>query len=331
MELDKLQPARYTSITYENGTGLLQEDPRGRERGQALLPRGMERGGEAALRSGHLQGGRDDDDREPAFPRSTAVRRAGFVGAGSRILRDPDPGRRPRNAPSRKHLPVLRPVRLDAGQQVPLLRRREGDRHQEPRHRAEPQDEAAQGRDRASSRTSTSSATKATRSWESQPKEFPSASIDESYPDYIVGSLFTVQNEMRIFYAPISGLKSRKIKWKVLCKPSDNLVRGMAFHKDQVYAVTHANAPHYKVVRTSVKHPDWAHAETVVPGSEGLHPVHREEQGLPVRRLLQRGRGPHRQVRPRNGEDERGRASRPRASFRIINVRTGARIGASCT
>jgi prolyl oligopeptidase len=97
------------------------------------------------------------------------------------------------------------------------------------------------------------------------PKEFPSAFIDESYPDTIVGAVGTVQNEMRVFYAPASEVKSPKIKWKILCTPSDNLVRGMAFHKGFVYAVTHSNAPRYKVVRTSVKHPDWAHAETVLP------------------------------------------------------------------
>src|SRR5512140_3112339 len=44
------------------------------------------------------------------------------------------------------------------------------------------------------------------------PKEFPSASIDESYPDYIVGAVGTVQNELRIFYAPSSELKSPKIR-----------------------------------------------------------------------------------------------------------------------
>ena len=37
------------------------------------------------------------------------------------------------------------------------------------------------------------------------------------------------------------------------------------FHKDHVYAVTHAGAPKYKIVRTSVDHPDWKTAETVVP------------------------------------------------------------------
>jgi prolyl oligopeptidase len=98
-----------------------------------------------------------------------------------------------------------------------------------------------------------------------EPKEFPMASIDESYPDYVIGQAGTVQNELRMFYAPVSGLKSGKAKWSVLCKPSDDLVRGMAFHKDHVYAVTHAGAPRYKLVRTSVKRPDWARAETVLP------------------------------------------------------------------
>ena len=96
-------------------------------------------------------------------------------------------------------------------------------------------------------------------------KEIPGASVHESYPDYIVGPVETVQSEMRIFYAPISELKHKKIKWDVLCKRSDNLVRSFAFHRDYVYAVTHAGAPKYKVVRTNVKHPDWEHAETVIP------------------------------------------------------------------
>jgi prolyl oligopeptidase len=96
-------------------------------------------------------------------------------------------------------------------------------------------------------------------------KEMPSVNIEEYYPDYLIGSVSTVQNEMLLFYAPVAELKSKKIKWDVLCKPSDNLVRGFAFNGDQVYAVTHAGASKYKVVRTSVKHPDWKYAETVVP------------------------------------------------------------------
>ena len=98
------------------------------------------------------------------------------------------------------------------------------------------------------------------------PKEFPQASIDESYPDYVLGNVLTVQNEMRLYYAPVAQMKSKgKLEWAALASPSDNLVRGIMFYKDHVYAVTHTGAPKYKVVRTSVAHPDWKTAETVVP------------------------------------------------------------------
>ncbi len=101
---------------------------------------------------------------------------------------------------------------------------------------------------------------------EISPKEFPMAFIDESYPAYVVGNVGTVQNEMRLFLAPTAQMTpNSKLKWSVLALPSDNLVRGIVFYKDHVYAVTHAGAPKYKIVRTRVDHPDWKTAETVVP------------------------------------------------------------------
>jgi prolyl oligopeptidase len=104
------------------------------------------------------------------------------------------------------------------------------------------------------------------RGLEITPKEFPQAFIDESYPDYVIGNVSTVQNEMRLFYAPAAQMKQAgKIKWSVLASPSDNLVRGIVFYKDHVYAVTHAGAPKYKIVRTGIARPDWKTAETVVP------------------------------------------------------------------
>jgi prolyl oligopeptidase len=113
------------------------------------------------------------------------------------------------------------------------------------------------------------------------PKEVPYAHIDESYPDYIIGHVGTVQAEMRIYYAPVSEMKSEKIKWDVLCKSSDMLVRGIEFHGDYVYAITHAGAPKYKLVRTTVKHPDWEHAETVIPeGADSIQSITKSEHYL---------------------------------------------------
>jgi prolyl oligopeptidase len=96
-------------------------------------------------------------------------------------------------------------------------------------------------------------------------KEFPQATIDESYPDYVIGYVGTVQNEMRLFTAPISELGKKTVKWSVLAQTSDNLVRGFAVYGDSAYAVTHAGAPKYKLVRTSFKKPDWSKAEVVLP------------------------------------------------------------------
>jgi prolyl oligopeptidase len=79
---------------------------------------------------------------------------------------------------------------------------------------------------------------------------------------------------MRLFYAPTAQMKDGKMKWAVLAQPSDNLVRGIVFHKDHVYAVTHTGAPKYKVLRTSVAHPDWKAAETVVPeGKDSIQSI----------------------------------------------------------
>ena len=97
-------------------------------------------------------------------------------------------------------------------------------------------------------------------------KEMPQAFIDESYPDYVVGSVGTVQNEMRLYYTPTSLMKTAgKLRWAVLATAADNLVRGLVFYKGHVYAVTHSGAPKYKIVRTNVTDPDWKRADTVLP------------------------------------------------------------------
>ncbi|MCL4539366.1 MAG: prolyl oligopeptidase family serine peptidase [Bacteroidetes bacterium] len=97
------------------------------------------------------------------------------------------------------------------------------------------------------------------------PNEFPIAVMDETYPDYVFGYLYTVQPEMRVYYAPAREMENSRIDWKVLCTQSDSLVRGMEFHGDRVYAITLKQAHNYKLVSTRIDHPDWDHAETVLP------------------------------------------------------------------
>ncbi|MGO8997041.1 MAG: prolyl oligopeptidase family serine peptidase [Polyangiaceae bacterium] len=99
-----------------------------------------------------------------------------------------------------------------------------------------------------------------------EPKELASATIDPRAPGIVFGYVGTVQNEMKIYVAPLSALTAAKPAWTKVADYDDNLVRGFELcGGDSVCAVTHTNAPHYKVVRTSLKHPDWTHAETVIP------------------------------------------------------------------
>jgi prolyl oligopeptidase len=96
-------------------------------------------------------------------------------------------------------------------------------------------------------------------------EDWPFVFIDESYPSLLLAYLFTVQSEIRMYVAPVSEMKHSKMRWNVLCQTSDSLVRGIEFHENSVYAITHKNAPKYKLIRTNVDTPDWKNAETVVP------------------------------------------------------------------
>ncbi len=97
------------------------------------------------------------------------------------------------------------------------------------------------------------------------PREFPSIAIDENSPDLLQATVATVQTEMRAYTASAADLKKKTVAWKPLARLEDKLVRSMAIDRDDVYAITYVDAPRYRVVRTSLKKPDWAHATTVVP------------------------------------------------------------------
>ncbi len=96
-------------------------------------------------------------------------------------------------------------------------------------------------------------------------KEMPQAFIPESAPDRLIGSLDTVQPESRLLIASVSDVEKGQIHWKPLAQRADKLVRGTAITPEWLYAITSADAPHYKVVRARLDSPDWKHAETVIP------------------------------------------------------------------
>ena len=92
---------------------------------------------------------------------------------------------------------------------------------------------------------------------------YPFAFLSEDSKNYVFAGEGSVQNEFKFYYAPIDEFNASKINWKVLCTPSDKLVRGIVFKNDDVYVITYNNAKNYKVIATSLQHPDWNNATTI--------------------------------------------------------------------
>jgi len=96
-----------------------------------------------------------------------------------------------------------------------------------------------------------------------KPEVYPVAFLNRDSRNYVVSGESTVQNEFKFYYAPISQFSSGKIQWKVLCTPSDKLVRGIEFIGDKVFAITYKGAKNYKLICTDIKNPDWGNATTI--------------------------------------------------------------------
>ena len=96
-----------------------------------------------------------------------------------------------------------------------------------------------------------------------EPEVYPFAFLNRDSRNYVVSGESTVQNEFKFYFAPISQFSSWKIQWKVLCAPSDKLVRGIEFIGDKVFAITYNGAKHYKLISTNMKNPDWRNATTI--------------------------------------------------------------------
>ncbi|MBL7781391.1 MAG: S9 family peptidase [Saprospiraceae bacterium] len=96
-------------------------------------------------------------------------------------------------------------------------------------------------------------------------KVYPYTFFEKDSRDYIFAGEGTVQNEMKMYYAPISQANSGKIQWKTLCTPADKLVRSFDVAGDKVFAITYNGAKKYKLVTTDLKNPDWANAKVIAP------------------------------------------------------------------
>ena len=88
--------------------------------------------------------------------------------------------------------------------------------------------------------------------------------------DWVLGAIaHGVRNEVTLYYARLSEMKGAKTPWRKLLDVDDN-VTSADVHGDDIYLLSHHHASRYQVLRTSLKNPDLAHAQVVVPAGEAV-------------------------------------------------------------
>ncbi len=94
-------------------------------------------------------------------------------------------------------------------------------------------------------------------------EDIPSVDFDRK-SGYLFAIVSNVDPRLTIYYAPAAMLQEKKIPWKKLFAPEDD-VHDFAATKDELYLYTPKNASRFKVVKTSLRNPDIGNAITVVP------------------------------------------------------------------
>ncbi len=104
----------------------------------------------------------------------------------------------------------------------------------------------------------------------------PLAPIDDPFIITAPGSSYAlavlehgVLNEVTIYGAPLDSVGQPGTPWQEICDVPDD-VTAFDILGDNLYLLTHRDAPQFKVIRTSASHPDVEHAQVVVPESEAV-------------------------------------------------------------
>jgi prolyl oligopeptidase len=96
--------------------------------------------------------------------------------------------------------------------------------------------------------------------------EFAVAGVDPS-SNYAFGLLINgVQREKRLYVAPKSELDSGKAAWVKVFDYADQVTDATG-RGDDIYLVSHKNAPRFQILKTSAAHPDVANATVIIAPS----------------------------------------------------------------
>ncbi|GGF37157.1 prolyl oligopeptidase [Aliidongia dinghuensis] len=96
------------------------------------------------------------------------------------------------------------------------------------------------------------------------PIAFPSIVVTPG-SDYALGLVVNgVQNEIGLYEAPLVKVTDGNTPWVKVALPDDE-VTNAALHGHDLFLLSHKGAPRFKILKTDIRKPDLAQAETVVP------------------------------------------------------------------
>jgi prolyl oligopeptidase len=91
--------------------------------------------------------------------------------------------------------------------------------------------------------------------------EFPAIAFTPGSATAIGMLVNGVQNEITLYAAPAATIGATNTPWRPVCKPADKIT-GLTQRGDELYLLTYADAPRYKLLKTSAAHGN-VHAATV--------------------------------------------------------------------
>ena len=96
------------------------------------------------------------------------------------------------------------------------------------------------------------------------PADAPVVATDPA-SSYAFGMLaHGVQREITAYAAPLASVAGPQVPWQKICDVDQAVINGTV-HGDDLYLLTHKDVPRFKLVRTSLAHPDVDQAEVIIP------------------------------------------------------------------
>ena len=76
-------------------------------------------------------------------------------------------------------------------------------------------------------------------------------------------------NDLTVYTTSLESFGKASARWQKIIDVDDGVVN-LDVHRDDLYLITHKDAPRFKIVRTSLAHPDLSHTQTVIPSGEAV-------------------------------------------------------------